>query len=271
MENPLIETEIAKNEDSIAAKKLAAISIDPKKPLGHRSYGHIAHLPRSRTGEKDKTISDGQAKICCKKPRDKHDIVIVQEKLDGSNVSVAKIKGEIVPLIRAGYKANTSRFKMHHLFYNWAMQNRNRFDSLLEEGERCCGEWLLQAHGTIYDLPHDPFVAFDIIEGKSRKIWNETQTRCQSYGIITANTFHQGTPLDIPEALKLLGQGKHGAVDPVEGAVWRVERMGKVDFLAKYVRPEKIDGAYLPEISKITNLPIWNKIKGKDIYDNKQR
>jgi hypothetical protein len=42
----------------------------------------------------------------------------------------------------------------------------------------------------------------------------------------------------------------------VEGAVWRVERKGKVDFLGKYVRPEKVDGCYLPEISG--EEAVWN-------------
>ena len=50
----------------------------------------------------------------------------------------------------------------------------------------------------------------------------------------------------------------HGALDPIEGAGkggWRVEREGTVDFLAKYVRAGKVDGAYLPEIS---GREVWN-------------
>ena len=60
--------------------------------------------------------------------------------------------------------------------------------------------------------------------------------------------------------------GFHGALDPVEGAVWRVERdkaTGKggqkkrvVDFLVKYVRSDKIDGRYLPEVSG--QPAVWN-------------
>jgi hypothetical protein len=42
----------------------------------------------------------------------------------------------------------------------------------------------------------------------------------------------------------------------VEGAVGRVERRGVVDFLVKYVRPDKIDGVYLPEISG--KQAVWN-------------
>ena len=36
----------------------------------------------------------------------------------------------------------------------------------------------------------------------------------------------------------------HGAVGLCEGAVWRMERKGVVEFLGKYVRPDKVDGKY---------------------------
>jgi hypothetical protein len=230
--------------------------LDPRKPLGHRAYGHIAHLPGSRTGPKDKHINQGQADICCKKARDKHDLIIVQEKLDGSNVAIAKINEQIVPLIRSGYKAITSRFKMHHRFHQWVMEREEIFKSLLKEGERSSGEWLLQAHGTLYDLPHEPFVCFDILASRERQTYQEVKNRCEAHNITTPFTFHVGGPLSIEDALKKLGKGKHGAKDEVEGAVWRVERKGKVDFLAKYVKLGKEDGKYLPEISG--EKTIWN-------------
>ena len=58
----------------------------------------------------------------------------------------------------------------------------------------------------------------------------------------------------------------HSALDPIEGAVWRVERQAKdgtwsVDFLAKYVRPGKVDGKYLPELSGAE--AVWNWHPGK--------
>jgi len=38
--------------------------------------------------------------------------------------------------------------------------------------------------------------------------------------------------------------------------VYRVERKGKVEFLAKYVLPDKVDGRYFPEISG--QPEVWN-------------
>ena len=69
-------------------------------------------------GPADKHCHPGQAKIATVKERDKNDEVIVQEKLDRSNVGVAKINGQIVALTRAGYLASTSAFEQHHLFHS---------------------------------------------------------------------------------------------------------------------------------------------------------
>jgi hypothetical protein len=66
--------------------------------------------------------------------------------------------------------------------------------------------------------------------------------------------------------------GFHGALEPVEGAVWRVERyrlinksLGNVggrkpvvDFIVKYVRPDKEDGKYLD------GDPVYNAHKTGD-------
>jgi hypothetical protein len=240
-----------------------------KKPLGHKSYGHIPHLPGSRMGPADKHCSDGQKKICCEKARDRHDTIIVQEKLDGGNVGVAKINNNIIALTRSGYTAITSPYEQHHMFDKWVIKNKHRFLDLLKNGERLCGEWMIQACGTIYDLPHEPFVAFDLMIKTERKPFLELKERVEKYDFIIPNTIHIGGPLSIDDAMKRLEKSGHGACEKVEGAVWRVERnkmdkknQGKdrsivVDFLAKYVRPDKKDGIYLPDISG--REAIYNK------------
>ena len=246
------------------------------KPLGHKSYGHIPHLPGSRIGEGDHKCSDGQFRICCEKKRDKHDTIIVQEKSDGSNVGIAKINGAIVPLTRAGYRAETSPFEQHHKFAEWVLSRNNyiRFDNCIREGERLCGEWLLQAHSTRYLLPHEPFICFDIMRGMERSTYNELVMRLSDYDIVTPNTIHIGDSLSIESAMDKLKVSGHGAIDPVEGAVWRVERNelidkkrgGErkliVDFLAKFVRLDKKDGNLLPELNG--GVTVWNKTRDKE-------
>jgi hypothetical protein len=237
----------------------------PKKPFGGKAYGHIAHLPGSRLGPGDHRVNDGQARICCSQSRDRHDDVIVQEKLDGSCCAVGNLAGQIVALGRAGYPAETSPYPQHQLFATWVRQREWRFLQLLDDGERAIGEWLAQAHGTRYALPHEPFVLFDIIQpgvdtqhgGRVNRVPFDTlEQRAALAWFVTPHLVHRGGPIGIDAALEKLDPRWHGAIDPIEGAVWRVQRRSEVDFLAKYVRPDKQDGCYLPEVTK--GEAIWN-------------
>jgi hypothetical protein len=226
------------------------------KPLGRKSYGSIPHLPGSRLGPGDHCVSEGQARICTEQVRDKHDLVIVQEKLDGSNVAVALHEGQILALGRAGYLAQSSRWEQHQLFAYWVRDNEQRFRRVLKEGERLCGEWLAQAHGTRYDLRlTEPFVAFDLMHDDVRLRYFDFTCRLEDEFEIPRLIWIGGS-FSIPDALEAIQHSGHGALDPVEGAVWRVEREGKVDFLAKYVRHDKKDGCYLE--SETGKPAVWN-------------
>lgn len=235
-----------------------------EKPLGRKAYGSIGHLPMSRLGPGDHSIHDGQAKILTEKVRDRHDTIIVQEKMDGGNVAVARIGEEIIALGRAGWPAWSSPYEQHHVFARWVQANESRFRPLLTDGEWISGEWLAQAHGTIYELEgRDPFAAFDLWVKNSRRRPHERAVhdvfadRVGDSLSVPWMLYKGNEPLSVEAALDRLGpHGMYGATDPVEGAVWRCERDGRVDFLAKYVRPDKVDGKYLPEVTG--NAAVWN-------------
>lgn len=227
-----------------------------KKPLGRKAYGSIGHLPKSRMGAGDHACPEGYANICCEKARDKHDRIWVQEKLDGSCCAVAKVNGEIVALGRAGWRAESSPYLQHRYFHAWVLERWQLFDGLLAEGERVVGEWLAQAHGTRYALWHSPFVPFDLMTADKRLPFLEFRDRMA--GCFTLPwLLNNGEPMPIDEALsRAQSTNHHAAIDAIEGVVYRVERKGAVDFLAKYVRPDKVDGCYLPEVSG--GVEVWN-------------
>lgn len=229
------------------------------KPLKRKAYGHIAHLPGSRLGPGDHHCSEGEAKILTEKARDQHDHITVTEKLDGSNVAICRIDNEIIPINRAGYRANTASNNCHRSFAKWVYENPEPFDTLLEEGEWLSGEWLALAHGTLYDLKdRPPFVAFDLWTNNDRNLHKDLSSRCRQAGITTAPILWEGGPCSIGSALDLLGEhGHYGAIDPAEGCVWRCERKGECKHLAKYVRPGKIDGKYLPPVSGEKELWLY--------------
>lgn len=238
----------------------------PIKPIG-RAYGSIGHLPQSRLGPADHHVHEGQAEICTKKAR-KGDRIIVQEKLDGASMAVANIDGFIVPLTRAGYRASDATYEHLRLFEYYVDEYENVFSGILKPGERICGEWLALAHGTRYDTTYPmfaPFIAFDLIRDGKRVLYEEFVRRLAGHVRRAATIWNNAESLSVIDAMMILAgvsgsptepSGFHGALDPIEGAVWRVEREGSVDFLAKYVRQDKTDGKYLPEISGAA--PIWH-------------
>jgi hypothetical protein len=219
-------------------------------------------------GPGDHHCHEGQSRICTEKVRDRHDRVIVQEKLDGSCVAVANINGEIVALMRAGYRCSAAPYEGIQRFGAWVREHEARFASFLQPGERLCGEWLAQAVGTKYKLPHEPFVVFDLMRGPERIPFNELCNRLGTNGtfynegkFVMPRLLSYGPPVSVAAALKHIETSGHGALEPVEGVVWRVERRGAFDFIAKFVRPDKIDGKYLvgkPESGGLTEH-VWNE------------
>lgn len=231
------------------------------RPLGAKAYGSIPHLPGSRTGPADRHLPLGLARVCTERVRDAQDHIVVLEKLDGSCVAAARIGDGLVALGREGRLAAESPNESRRLWAAWVSTHAERFLAVLRPGERLVGEWLALAHGTRYALPHEPFVCFDLMHGAERLPWRDVKARVQAGGFVTPGLIHEGGALSIEAALaRLQGGGFHGAIDPVEGAVWRVERhsgdTARVDFLAKYVRADKVDGSLLPEN---TGRPaVWN-------------
>lgn len=222
------------------------------KPLGRKSYGSIPHLPGSKIGPSDHGCHHGQHRICCVKARDAKDTIIVQEKLDGSNVAAARIGDEIVALQRKGYLCDSSPHEQHHRFARFVESRRDVLVSILEDGERLCGEWLAMAHGTKYDLRcREPFVAFDIIRGHQRVGYSELLRRV-GRSFSTPPCLHIGCPVSTECAMAILGEHGYYGAEKAEGVVYRVERDGEVDFLAKFVRADFEPGKYFGD------TPVWN-------------
>ena len=101
--------------------------------------------------------------------------------------------------------------------------------------------------------------------------YDEFVARASGTGIALAECVfdEMGKSCTIERAMEEIDRrNAHGALDSIEGAVWRVERVSKegaweVDFLAKFVRHGKVDGKYLPEISG--EGEVWNWRPGKGV------
>ena len=243
------------------------------KPLGHKAYGSIAHLPDSRMSRGDKGLNEGQVRILLAQPR-KGDVIYVTEKMDGANTAVVKLDGQIMPLVRTGYDARTNDQEQFKMFAAYVEKHEAVFDALLGEGERVCGEWLAMAHGIRYVDVRTPFVAFDLMKGQRRVPYATFYERLKGHTAVVYpaplvaawpgdDCEHDGYfPLRLPmphqptELLWFVRDGAFGAIGGVEGLVYRVERNGQFDFAGKFVRSDFEPGAYFPEMTG--EEPLWN-------------
>lgn len=209
-------------------------------------FPKIPHLPGSRTGPSDTHVSEVRARAYTDVAR-RGVVVTVEEKLDGSSVVVVREGRRIVAYGREGRPAAASRNLGRRLFARWVRENERRFAELLAEGERVAGEWLAVAHGTRYELPHEPFVPFDILRGEGRSSRPVLARRCGEVGLVVPHLVHAGGALAIAEADRRLGPRGHHGADVAEGLVYREEEDDVCRSVAKVVRTGKIDGALLAD------------------------
>lgn len=227
------------------------------KPLNKKNYGSIPHLLGSKLGQTDKYVHEGQHNILTSKTRDKHDYIIVTEKYDGTNVGIAKVNGKIIAITRSGYLAETSPYEQHHYFAKWVDRQKDRF-YFIDEGERLTGEWMLQAHGTKYKILDEPFLVFDYFNRDNIRLNRfDFHVKTCGSGLHKPRIIYSGNcAIGIGNALNLLNQKPDGRFisEKPEGLVYRVERNGKFDFAAKYVRNDFEPGKYLNLEKPIYNI-----------------
>lgn len=248
--------ELRKLESNDALAKLKTLN-RKTKILPTKAYNSIPHLPGSRLGESERTIDANKVRMLTMQSMKGSDVVIIQEKLDGSCVCAYRRGNEILALGRDGDLASESPNYSRQLWSNWVDDHKDRFIDVLEDGERICGEWLALVHGTHYKLTHEPFVAFDLFDVHNRPYSIKTlEKRCLQSAFSLPFLVHEGEPCSIDSALEKLGSGFHGAIDSPEGLVFRIERNERLLFRAKYVRKDKVDGCYLPEKTGLAE--IWN-------------
>ena len=188
----------------------------------------------------DRPCSDAAALICCTQARDRRDRVVVTEKLDGHGVRLFRRGGCLVAQDLCGIPAEESNEADLRNFASWAKDNASAFERL-PEGATITGEWIDPDLSRRYAVTDAPFIGLDVFlpsgKGTSRLAHDDARqvmSHCRTPG---AAVLHDGGPILVSAALDILGPlGRHGAIVPAEGVVYRVERRRCFDFLAKWVR-----------------------------------
>nr|MBQ8891117.1 RNA ligase family protein [Clostridia bacterium] len=222
-------------------------------------YPRTPHLEGSRLQEGDEDLS----RVRFSEIRNKH--LVVEEKLDGANVAVSFLSGELMLQSRGHYLRGGARERHYELFKLWAARHREELYSILGDRYIMYGEWMYSKHRVYYNsLPHY-FIEFDIFDRESGEFLDtgrrNAMLSCSS--IVSAPVLFEGEASDIKQLTSLirgsayitdghLAQLREKAaalgLDPdeileetdktclVEGLYIKVEEGGRVTARLKYVR-----------------------------------
>lgn len=209
-------------------------------------YPRTPHIAGSTGTSDDKRLSPDDTEAILSDPS-----LIVEEKLDGTNVGLHFANGQLVLQCR-GHEITAGMHPQYDLFKQWATVKQNVFAEMLGEQVIIYGEWTFAKHCVHYrQLPHYffEFDMFDKSTGEFLKL-ERRQELLEDTGIETVPVVHQGE-IRLKELLGLVSASQFGATfehpnsskvdDLVEGLYLRTEDDGKVTSRAKYVRPEFIE------------------------------
>lgn len=210
-------------------------------------YPRTPHLFGSRGTDDDKHLNERDSLSFIA-----DDSLIVEEKLDGTNVGIHFTSAGRLVLQCRGHEITTGMHSQYDLFKQWTMGKRPALESMLEDRYLLFGEWLYAKHSVHYRrLPHY-FFEFDIYD-KERRFFLDLAARLElmdGVGIQTVPVVHRG-PAAVEQLRELIGPSRFdsafenpatGKIDNLmEGLYLRIEAEGRVAGRAKWVRPEFVE------------------------------
>ena len=216
-------------------------------------YPRTPHLFGASGTPDDKRLSRGESAEFLA-----DESLVVEEKLDGTNVGVHFTAAGRLVLQCRGHEITAGMHAQYDLFKQWVTGKRLVLEAALGDRHILFGEALYAKHSVHYRaLPHY-FFEFDVYD-KDAGCFLDLATRTallDGTGIVTVPVLHRGS-LGEAELLALVGPSRYdsafdnprtGVVDGVmEGLYVRTEAGGRVTGRAKFVRPEFVERVHRSE------------------------
>jgi len=218
-----------------------------------RSYGEFVKYPRtphlfgSRGTDDDKHLGDVESAHFLADPS-----LIVEEKLDGTNVGLHFTSEGALLLQCRGHLITEGMHPQYDLFKQWAAVKRPVLEEMLEDRLILFGEWLYARHSVHYRGLLHYFFEFDLYD-KDAGAFLSLERRLallEGTGLHTVPVIHAGS-LDRDRMEALIGPSRFDAEfeNPrtnrtdglMEGLYLRTEAGGVVTGRAKFVRPEFVE------------------------------
>ena len=172
--------------------------------------------------------------------------VVVEEKVDGANIGLSLLDGQIVVQNRSHY-VNEETGELFRPLKEWLRAHSAELWTIFDTNPRLVlyGEWMHLKHSIHYTRLPDRFLLFDILDGASGKFLDSERVDVLVRDTTLARTralFKGRTTLD---ALKHLASTSPSAYydGPVEGVYVRVEQGGTVTHRGKIVRSDFLEAS----------------------------
>jgi hypothetical protein len=235
-------------------------------------YPRTPHLFGSKGTDDDKHLGlKESAKFIA------NESLIVEEKVDGTNVGIHFAAGGRMVLQCRGHEITEGMHPQYDLFKQWASVKKPLLEGMLGGRFILFGEWLYAKHSVQYcALPHY-FFEFDIYDKDAERFLDlKTRLRMlEGKGLQTVPVLHQGA-LSQHALLALIGKSAFdsafdnpttGKMDNLmEGLYLRIEKQGFVTGRAKMVRPEFVERVKKSEHWQNQKMVPNQLAKGADIW-----
>ena len=209
-------------------------------------YPRTPHLFGSKGTDDDKHLSEKESNTFIA-----DESLIVEEKIDGTNVGIHFSDGELVLQCR-GHLITDGMHPQYDLFKQWTAVKRHVLEECLGEQFILFGEWIYARHSVFYRRLSHYFFEFDIYDKQAEAFLDLKQrlSILTGTGIETVPVIHQGA-LAKTDLQSLIGPSQfdsqfenpksHQADNLMEGLYLRTEADGVVTGRAKFVRPEFVE------------------------------
>lgn len=209
-------------------------------------YPRTPHLFGSNGTADDKRLGEAESDRFIADPS-----LIVEEKIDGTNVGIHFSDGELILQCR-GHLVTEGMHPQYDLFKQWATVKRLVLEERLGERFILFGEWVHARHSILYRKLSHYFFEFDVYDkrdGEFLDLDRRLELLTDS-GVETVPVLHRG-PLSRERLEPLIGPSLFDARfdnpltgrtdDLMEGLYLRTESGGTVSGRAKFVRPEFVE------------------------------
>ena len=235
-------------------------------------YPRTPHLFGSKGTDDDKHLGPEESKAFIADPS-----LIVEEKLDGTNVGIHFSQSGRMVLQCRGHEITEGMHPQYDLFKQWTAVKRPVLEAMLAGQFILYGEWLYAKHSVHYCRLSHYFFEFDIYDKDSEQFLNleKRLAMLQGTGLITVPVLHRG-PVRFDQLRSLVGPSAFeshfenpttsGTDNLMEGLYCRTEANGYVSGRAKMVRLEFVEKVKQSEHWQHQSMVPNELAEGADIW-----